>query len=225
MVEKTKTIGELIEALKLEYLKNQPNNTPKTWRSWATTYAATLNWLPQNESLSYSSLDTLLRSTDANSAARVRDCYAIQKLCQLANFSFDTDSYRGKYSAQEITLPGDDEIEEGFQMILSIPDRTQNKNNQASKAWYFGMLATYGLRTAEVFSIYWDTSFKDKRNTITINSDNKTGKSRIVYPVYPEWVERFNLLNIKMPRLDCAKHRRANKINDWFDTARIKFNG
>jgi hypothetical protein len=87
------------------------------------------------------------------------------------------------------------------------------------------MLATYGLRTAEVFSIYWDTSFKDKRNTITINSDNKTGKSRIVYPVYPEWVERFNLLNIKMPRLDCAKHRRANKINDWFDTARIKFNG
>jgi hypothetical protein len=30
VVEKTKTIGELIEALKLEYLKNKPTNTPKT---------------------------------------------------------------------------------------------------------------------------------------------------------------------------------------------------
>lgn len=222
-VEAPKTIGELIEVVKHNYLKNKSTNATKTWRSWDTTYAPTFNRLPHKELLSASVLDSLLRSTDANSAARLRDCYAIQKLCDVAGFPFDTEAYRGRYSPRERRLPTDAEIEQCFYRILAIPDRPQNKNSQASKAWYFGMLAAYGLRTAEVFLINWDLSFQDFRHTIQVSSSTKTNKPRLVYPLLPSWVEKFDLLNVKMPLLDCAVHRRANKINAWLDAAGIEF--
>jgi hypothetical protein len=63
------------------------------------------------------------------------------------------------------------------------------------------MIATYGLRTQEIFNgienhLEFFTSPDNELHKFRVDEDNKTG-DRMVYPLYPHWVERFDLLNPK----------------------------
>ena len=85
-------------------------------------------------------------------------------------------------------------------------------------AWTFGMIATYGLRPSEVFQLTDDcinkfTSLGNKRHILYIPEDTKTGE-REVYPLHPEWVEKFDLLNVS--RLESNAKKLETKIS-WLN--------
>ena len=65
------------------------------------------------------------------------------------------------------------------------------------------MLATYGLRTHEIFFCNAEDLLleSNKHNAIRIGSETKTG-SQTAYPLKSEWVELFDLKNIQKPNVN-----------------------
>jgi integrase len=60
--------------------------------------------------------------------------------------------------------------------------------------WIFGMMATYGLRDHEVMF----SKIDPEPPHVCYVSRGKTG-DREAYPLHPEWVRKFDLLNEKKP--------------------------
>jgi integrase len=69
--------------------------------------------------------------------------------------------------------------------------------------WVYGMIATFGLRSHEVF-------YLDIRNLVDGGSmvhvlEGKTGK-RMVWACYPEWIEQFKLRDRILPPITGKSH-------------------
>ena len=65
------------------------------------------------------------------------------------------------------------------------------------------MLATFGLRTHEVFFVDAEDllSESNKHNAIRVGSETKAGE-RLVYPLRSEWVDQFELKDIHKPNVN-----------------------
>ncbi len=114
---------------------------------------------------------------------RQKACLALDKLAQMAGVEFEAKRYMGNYSPTKVfpcSLPTDSEIVEWYYRL----------SNPAWQ-WAFGMLATYGLRPHELFHLDLE-AFKTSEGILTVLS-GKTGMKKI-WPLYPEWVEEFNLV-------------------------------
>lgn len=80
---------------------------------------------------------------------------------------------------------------------------------------------TYGLRPSEMFQLTDDclkrfVESSNKRYVLYIPDDTKTGE-REVYPLYPQWVERFDLLNISQCESEgsCLEYK-VSQLNKLF---------
>lgn len=84
------------------------------------------------------------------------------------------------------------------------------------------MLATYGLRTHEIFfSSVEDLLLEsNKHNAIRIKSETKTG-SRIAYPLKKEWVKLLDLKNIQKPNVNTNLDE--NRIMNYVSRSARKF--
>jgi integrase len=77
-------------------------------------------------------------------------------------------------------------------------------------AWYFGMMATYGLRPHEI-----EGATLVERDYCQVADATKTG-FRTVVPVPREWVERFALRDRQLrPTLQGAAHDRPDMVAKW----------
>ena len=101
-------------------------------------------------------------------------------------------------------IPTDLEIEKEYlrfqNYALNRPTKLINRedrNNWKLWRWVYGMLATYGLRPLEIFvkpDLDWWLSSDNTMNTWRVNEECKTG-DREALPLYPRWIESFNLKN------------------------------
>lgn len=124
-------------------------------------------------------------------------------------FSFDLADFRGDYEPKIRNIPTDAQIIEGFHRIRQFaynpwePQNLKNTLRLDSWGWVYGMLATYGLRSHEILAVNIDESFNTERNEILVDPSlcegTKTNNSRIVFPLDPSWVERFELKKVKIP--------------------------
>lgn len=86
-------------------------------------------------------------------------------------------------------------------------------------------MATYGLRDHEVFftELEWRDSESGERILVAKVTDGKTG-TREVYPFYPEWVERWQLWNKKLPKLTARINQDyGERVSRTFKRAGIPF--
>jgi hypothetical protein len=133
-------------------------------------------------------------------------------------YNFKGIGKRSKPAKRE--LPSDSEIlamYEGF-------NHSSLKSGSKSKPfyqWAFGLIATYGLRPQEVFAIDLVKSFKPETSYWifldgTLCDGIKTG-DRIVPPLLPEWIERFDLVSPKYIDSACKNVAiRAANIGAYF---------
>ncbi|MEM6836872.1 MAG: integrase [Cyanobacteria bacterium P01_C01_bin.120] len=159
--------------------------------TWSTDYQQPFNKLPSNAPLTAELLTQTLESVKAklpNSRAQLRAYNAFRQLAAYANVSTDElKGLKGNYSASEVdprNLPTDQEI---ATMRDDIKD--------AGWRWLFGILAAYGLRGHEAYKV----DLADFP-TVRVPPDTKTG-SRFVWPLYPEWAERWELKDRTFPPL------------------------
>ncbi len=133
---------------------------------------------------------TTVQSTKANSRSRQICCTALAALAEFLNLELPTDlkSFWGNYGNSQTQLrdlPSDEQI-------VAVYDSLKNPRWQ----YVYGMMATYGLRNHEVF-------FCDRTSgpEIIVRETTKTGRHE-VWPFYPEWLDRFNLTDGELPKVN-----------------------
>ena len=175
--------------------------------TWETEYEAVFRQLQLDQPLTPDLLRTAIDRTSPNSRHRRRYCTSLGKLARFAGLECDFKSLQGNYSAKQVdprSLPTD----------AAIAQLWHSFKNPAWR-WVYGMIATYGLRSHEVF--YLDSQdFEKGKSDMIIVLEGKTG-GRLVWPFYPEWIDQFELRRKLLPAISGRKHSDyTNKVSKYF---------
>ncbi|NEQ28472.1 MAG: hypothetical protein F6K28_57770, partial [Microcoleus sp. SIO2G3] len=126
----------------------------------------------------------------------------------------DFKSMHGRTTQRSLTpreLPTDTEIAAWYHQISDPAWR-----------WVYGMLATFGLRNHEAF--FLDTELLAKDGYLVTVRSGKTGR-RLVWACYPEWIEQFNLRDVKIPAVTGKNHADyGQRVSQFFRRAALPFN-
>ncbi|MBW4641984.1 MAG: integrase [Goleter apudmare HA4340-LM2] len=231
----TKPISELIAEYEREFWKTHEENRQGI-RTWETHYLRHLKKLPQDLPMSLTALELALAKTKPNTSSRFFLVWQLKKFCEFCNIdglktinAFATP----KPHPTIRKVPSDEEIIQGFSKIgtpLSVYASKENLTQPEQWQWMYGMLATYGLRPHELFAVDIP-AFLDSANSFHLVSLNpsltegtKTGdRSCGIPPLYPHWVELFDLKNIKFPDNEGSLSNKTAKLQIRFRTADIGF--
>ncbi|MBD1881137.1 hypothetical protein [Coleofasciculus sp. FACHB-T130] len=222
--ETPKTIGELIEEFKVKYFhtKKRGRQSEATLKKWLEQLQA----LPTDKPLSSELIMQAVQSTKAESSKRVNLVKALSVFCNIISFKFEFKGLKNGYKPKEKTIPTDEKIE---QYRLTFQPSKYRPNFQWEEyQWLYGILATYGLRIHEVWAIdipkFLDPANTD--NVITLDESLteglKTGE-RVVFPLHPEWVEKFNLKDVKMPQFSSNLEDKSTAVCRRFKDRKIPF--
>ena len=169
-----------------------PASLKTTWEKAYVPYLRKLHATAErHSSLSLpEAIYATVQSTAANSRSRQICCTALNALAEFLNLELPTDlkSFWGNYGNSQTQLrdlPSDEQIVEVYDSL----------KNPYWK-YVYGMMATYGLRNHEVFFCA-----RTPGSEIIVRETTKTGRHE-VWPFYPEWVERFDLANGKLPKVN-----------------------
>jgi integrase len=184
----TMSLGEWVKQFEADYWLRR-KRTQQSEETWKSDYQKVFSRLPLDQPLAMPVLLELVATVEPDSRSRKRFCMVLGKLAEFAKLS-NVEAIKdlsGDYSAGKVqprSLPSDEAIS---QWRLKIPD--------PGWQWIYGMVAVYGLRPHEAFHL-------DLANfpEIQVAERSKTG-DRIVYPLYPEWAESWNLINRHLPGL------------------------
>lgn len=172
-----------------------------TARTWETSYATVYKNLP--EYLTPQNMEALVMSTKANSRTRSRYYGALKSLAEFAEIPVNLAGLGGSYSPQSVEprdIPSD-------RLIQGCHEKIPTKQWR----WAYGMLATYGLRPSELGVL----EFADFP-ILRIRGTKNKASDRECWPIYPEWIERFGLEAIAMPK--CKDFgMRTHHVFSWND--------
>ncbi|KAM3092711.1 site-specific integrase [Phormidesmis sp. 146-12] len=178
------TIADWIQRFEQDYFQRRAR-TPKSETTWETEYLQVFRQLPSDRSLTSDLLKSHILSKASDTRARKRAEMVCTALGKFAGLEADFKSLRGNYSSSSVEprdLPSDAAIVQHRCLIPSDSWR-----------WVYGVMAAYGLRNHEVFHLDFS-----RMPILTIMDATKTGPRR-VYPIYPEWVDEWNLANANIP--------------------------
>ncbi|MCG5061323.1 MAG: hypothetical protein KA714_25985 [Limnoraphis sp. WC205] len=207
-----RTMGEIKADFEENYWRDRPK-TRKKLSTFKTSYQPYFKGIPDLDRFTDKNVEAWICSTPPNSRTRASLIRVINALAKQEGIEIKP--YRCKPVPAPRILPTDTEIEITFDLL---PDDI---------AWSFGMIATYGLRTQEVFigiekHLDFLTSPDNKFHKFRVDEDNKTGE-RLVFALQPEWVERFDLLNPKRFPSNAKKYEsKVNKLGEVLTTYGFK---
>lgn len=186
--------------------RNQQSET-----TWRIDYRAIFNKLPDDQPLSPELLIETIKAIDPDSRQRKRAVQTLSALAKFAGIQQDFSSLVGSYSPKRVNprfLPSD----------VAITAVRSSITNEAW-CWVFGVIACYGLRPHESFHL--DLS---DFPVLQVGADTKTGE-RIVYPLYPEWAEAWQLDRVKLPNFQKQYSNAAlgTKVADEFRDRKTPF--
>ncbi|WP_158224941.1 Arm DNA-binding domain-containing protein [Brunnivagina elsteri] len=190
------TCGEWIEKFEIDYFNRRERNN-KSMSTWTVEYYTVFKNLPKTEPLTPQLLKDLALTTKPDTRTRKRYCMCLQALAKFADIDVNLKPYSGNYGINSVKrreLPEDINIATYFHRI-----------EHPGWQWVYGMVAAFGLRNYEAFRV--DIREFKKNPSTCILTDSKTGP-RIISPYYPEWIEEFDLANIRLPLLN---RERANR--------------
>ncbi|HIK42127.1 hypothetical protein [Thermoleptolyngbya sp. M55_K2018_002] len=149
--------------------------------------------IPGDRPLTQELLAVTLKHWQIHSPAREIAIRKFTKLAAFAQIECDLSPYKGKPAVKRRDLPTDAQIQ---QVIDSIRRRDWQ--------WIVGAIATYGLRDHEAWMCHMVEI--DGMLWCRVDEDTKTG-ARDVPPLYPEWVDRWNLREVERPVFPVRKKR------------------
>ncbi|MBW4441897.1 MAG: integrase [Plectolyngbya sp. WJT66-NPBG17] len=177
-----RTVKSWVEEFKRHYLET---NSLKeiTWiDAWHEIYRR----LPQDEPVTEEVLLKLVFRTNRDTRVRRETCRKLQALSDFIGLKVDLVQYQGTYGESKVQpreIPSDEDI---VRYWREIPN--------ADWRWVYGVMAAFGLRDHEAFFCEWheDGLFVTK---------GKTGSRLVFEALYPEWIDEFDLKNIRLPKI------------------------
>lgn len=143
-------------------------------QTWQINYLGRLRQIPPTSRCTTESMEQALRRYDRASCSYKELFYLLKHLARLIAVPFPEVPLPTYSMAELVAVPTDDEIVAWVE-------------GAGPSAWYFGMMATYGLRPHEI-----EGAALVDRDYCQVQDATKTG-FRTVVPVPREWVERFRL--------------------------------
>ncbi|OKH27020.1 integrase [Chroogloeocystis siderophila] len=230
-----KPISVLIQEYEREFWKTHEKNRQGI-RTWETHYLRHLKKLPQDVPLTQKALEKALESVPPNTSTRFYLAWQLKKFCDFCGVDANKiiDSYTTPQPLPSLRkIPTDEEIIQGFDTIgtsLSPYASKENLTQPEQWQWVYGMLATYGLRPHELFAVDLKafTTPSNIFHLVTLNPSltggTKTGERTCgIPPLHPQWVELFDLKNVKFPNTGGTLNNQTAKIHIRFRTTHINF--
>lgn len=184
-------VSHWVSRLENDYFTTH-ERTPTSEQTWKIDYYQPLMKLPQDQQLSKEILEkTLLSETKPNTRSRRRYALAYALLSDLAKIDHHFRELVGNYSIKAVSprsLPDD-------QIIANSRESLENPSWQ----WAYGMQATFGLRNHEIFFTDlddWPIAYVNRGKT----------SERYVWPLFPEWADRWELKNVLKPEVSGEKN-------------------
>jgi integrase len=209
----------------LEHRKGDRTSTDRQKARTLTGYRAQLKLAGQVEPhtpFDVKLITELLSRQPEGSDKRFRLREVLSVISQLFGIAYDYKGIGKRTKPLHRDIPSDDEIVSAYCRFNSIQ---KVKRNDAEcipvYQWYFGMLATYGLRPQELWGIDLEQSFRaDSDYWIyldeSLTDGLKTG-DRWVAPLNPDWVRLFDLVTPKYKAgLTGDLQTRVNGIGKYF---------
>ncbi len=229
-----KTIENLIVDYQEEFWKTHEKNRQGI-KTWESHYLRHLKKLPQDTPLTKDALESTLKKSRPNSNSRFYLAWQLKKFCQFCGFDANQviESYATPLPQPTLRkIPSDEDIVDGFSAIGEVLSSRASKDVTKPEQWQwlYGMLATYGLRPHELFAIDLQ-AFTDTNNQFSmvylnpsLTGGTKTGeRSCGIPPLYPHWVDLFDLKNINLPLSGGTLSNKTALIHIKFRNIRIGF--
>ncbi len=161
--------------------------------TWEVNYMGRLRQIPHGAIVTSDSIAAALGRYDRASCSYKELFYLLRQIARLAAVQFPEVPLPTYTHAELVTVPTDQEIIDWVE-------------GAGPAAWYFGMMATYGLRPHEV-----EGAQLIDRDYCQVAEATKTG-FRTVIPVPREWVEQFELHDRRLRPGSCD---RPDAVSKW----------
>jgi integrase len=164
--------------------------------TWEINYMGRLRQIPPGSQVTTESMAAALQRYKRNTCSYKELWYLLQQLGRLAGVPFPELPIPTYGRAQPVAVPTDEQI------IAWV-------ESAGAASWYFGMMATYGLRPHEV-----ERSVLIEKDYCQVGDDTKTG-FRTVVPLPREWVERFRLHERRLRPTQGGIDERGDAVSKW----------
>lgn len=148
--------------------------------TWNINYMGRLRQLKPGAICTTESIEDAILKYDRSTCSYKELFYLMKHIARIAGVPFPEIPIPTYTDSALVSVPTDEEIISWVKQFDPIP------------AWYFGMMATYGLRPHEIESAQFT-----ERDYIQVQDKTKTG-FRTVVPVPREWIKLFNLKEIML---------------------------
>jgi integrase len=163
--------------------------------TWEINYMGRLRQIKPGATVTSESIAAALGRYDRSTCSYKELFYLLRQIAKLAAVPFPEVPLPTYNQAQLVAVPSDEEI------IAWV-------EASGAASWYFGMMATYGLRPHEV-----EGAQLIEKDYCQVAEATKTG-FRTVVPLPREWVERFNLHDRRL-RPGGVKGERPDAVSKW----------
>jgi integrase len=166
--------------------------------TWQINYMGRLRQLPAGSRCDTASMAAALQRYDRGTCSYKELFYLLKHLAKLVAVPFPEVPQPTYREAAPVAVPTDDEIVEWVE-------------GAGPASWYFGMMATYGLRPHEI-----ESAVLIDKDYCQVQEQSKTG-FRTVVPLHREWVERFRLHDRRIrPTMESrGGHERPDQVAKW----------
>ena len=171
--------------------------------TWDVSYMGLLKLTPRTQLVTTSGLKDAHSRYERQQYSYKLLYYLLRDISLLTSVPFPKVDVPLYGSTKVIEVPTDDEI---IDWVLS---------SEEPYRWYFGMIATYGLRPQET-----ERCTQIDQNLIQVHADTKTGY-RTVIPVHEDWVELFRLHERGNRPPSSREETRPDVISQWLNERRL----
>lgn len=165
--------------------------------TWQINYLGRLRQIPANSLCTTESMAASLQRYERSSCSYKELFYLLRHVARLVAVPFPEVPLPTYRDAQRVEVPSDDEI---ISWVDGAPEPS---------SWYWGMMATYGLRPHEI-----ETAEIIDRDYCQVADATKTG-FRTVVPLHRDWVERFRLKDRRLRLRLEGSAERPDAVSKW----------
>lgn len=171
--------------------------------TWDVSYMGLLKLITRTQLVTTSGIQQALSRYERHQYSYKLLYYLLKDIALLTSVPFPKVGVPLYGSTKVIEVPSDAEI---VDWVLGAEE---------PYIWYFGMIATYGLRPQET-----ERCNQIDQNLIQVHADTKTGY-RTVIPVHEEWVEVFRLHERAARPPSGRDEARPDAISQWLNKRRL----
>lgn len=165
--------------------------------TWEINYLGRLRQIPAGSACTTESIAKALQKYSRDTCSYKELYYLLKHVARLVAVPFPEVPLPTYRDAELVAVPTDAEI---IAWVEAAPDPS---------AWYWGMMATYGLRPHEI-----EGAQLIDRDYCQVPESTKTG-FRTVIPVPRDWVKRFRLHDRRLRPTMGGSSNRPDKVSKW----------